>query len=70
MGEVTGSYALSNMRKSMQRDEMGKLVLRGRPSVDEKVAERAFGLLKLRNEQRDSNMSKQQRIDTTQPLTF
>eukprot|EP00804_Cyclotella_cryptica_P014797 CCRYP_015017-RA/>CCRYP_015017-RA protein AED:0.30 eAED:0.32 QI:0/0/0/1/0/0/2/0/163 len=44
----------------MQRDEMGTLVLRERPLVDEKVAERAFGLLKLRNERRDSNMSKQQ----------
>eukprot|EP00804_Cyclotella_cryptica_P005509 CCRYP_003019-RB/>CCRYP_003019-RB protein AED:0.29 eAED:0.29 QI:247/1/1/1/0/0/2/312/313 len=70
VGEVTGSYALSNMRKSMQRDEMGKRILRERPLVDEKVAEKAFGLLKLHHEQLDSKMSNQLSEDHSQPITF
>ena len=70
VGEVTGSYALSNMKKSMQRDEIGSRILRERPLVDDKVAERAFGLLKLYNEGQDLKTSNQHGIDKTQPITF
>ena len=47
VGEVTGSYALSNMMKSMQRDGMGRRILNERPLVDKKIAEVAFALLEL-----------------------
>ena len=49
VGEVTGSYALSKMKITMQNDEVGKRILREMPLVDERIAQRAFELLKLHN---------------------
>jgi len=45
VGEVTGSYALSKMMTGMERDDVGRRILRERPIVDDAVAKRAFALL-------------------------
>ncbi|KAL7553683.1 hypothetical protein ACHAWF_018045 [Thalassiosira exigua] len=50
VGEVTGSFALSRMRAGMERDEVGRRILRERPTVDEGVARRAFELLRERGD--------------------
>ena len=50
VGEVTGSYGLSKIKVQMQNDEEGRRILRERPIVDEKIARRAFDLLKLQND--------------------
>jgi ubiquinone biosynthesis protein COQ4 len=66
VGEVTGSFALSNMKMMMQNDEVGKRVLRERPFVDEKIAQRAFDLLTLHNQQNSSKANN----NTSQSMSF
>lgn len=61
VGEVTGSFALANMRNQMQNDPTGRRILQERPVVDERVAKRAFDLLKLHNESNNA---------TTKSITF
>lgn len=49
VGEVTGSYALSNIMSDMERDKIGRRILNDRPIVDETVSNRAVELLQQHN---------------------
>lgn len=55
VGEVTGSYALSRMRAGMEKDAVGRRILRERPIVDGRVAERAFEWLRRHEDEEDAS---------------
>ncbi|KAL3767899.1 hypothetical protein ACHAWO_001795 [Cyclotella atomus] len=66
VGEVTGSYALANMRNQMQNDAVGKRILQERPVVDEQIAKRAFELLNRHNQQIGNTSD----ATSNNPITF
>ena len=57
VGEVTGSYALSNILACMQNDDIGRRILNERPMVDGNVAARAMEMLRKYNSEITMNAS-------------